>query len=92
VARENDGEEAKLGTNVAVTVAVPVIAQAELDPEHVPPPHEEKAYPLAGVSVSVTVPEAVESEHVPVVPVVQLMTKSELVTVPFPVIDETVIV
>ena len=44
------------------------------------------------MNVSVTVPEALESEQVPVVPVVQLMTESELVTVPLPVMEEMVMV
>ena len=78
--------------NVAVTVAVPVTAQVLADPEHVPPPHDENDHPALGDSVSVTVPVAVESVQVPVVPVVQLITESELVTVPSPVIDETVMV
>ena len=78
--------------NVAVTVAVPLTAQVELLPEHVPPPHELKDHPALGDSVNVTVPLALESEHVPVVPVVQSITESELVTVPFPVMSEMVMV
>ena len=77
---------------VAVTVAAPVTAQVDDDPEQVPPPQPVKLYPPAGVSVSVMVPLAVESEHVPVVPVVQLITESELVTVPSPTMEEMVMV
>ena len=77
---------------VAVTVAVVVTAQVEDEPEQVPPPHELKAHPEEGDSVNVTVPEAVESVQVPVVPVVQSITESLLVTVPSPVMLETVMV
>jgi hypothetical protein len=81
-----------LAVKVAVTVAAEVTAQVEEEPEQVPPPQLVNEYPLAGVSVKVTVPEADESEQVPVVPVVQLMTESEEVTVPLPTIEEIVMV
>jgi len=81
-----------LDVKVAVTVAVVVTAQVLAVPEQVPPPHPAKVYPPEGVSVRVIVPLAVESEHVPVVPVVQLITESLLVTVPFPMIEEMVMV
>jgi hypothetical protein len=44
------------------------------------------------VKVSVTVPVADESVQVPVVPVVQFNTESDEVTVPCPVMEETVMV
>ena len=74
---------------VAVTAAV-LLTEHELPEQE--PPQAVKLYPAAGVAVSVTVPEAEESVQVPVVPVVQLITESDEVTVPWPVIEETVIV
>ena len=67
---------------MAVTVAGPLTLQVGLDPAQVPPPHEVKLNPASGVAVRVIVPVRPESEQVPVVPVVQLMTASELVIVP----------
>ena len=77
--------------NVAVTVAVPVTAHVL--PESVQPVTEDSVYPDDAVNVSVTVPEAEESEHGGVLPPVpQFNTLSELVIRPLPVIEEMVMV